>query len=183
MGLLNENKRVYSARPILISGTCKCEKAPEHAELIRIILEAVRCKMKETSISAEVTSVASDGETRRGGALAMLTLKDPLPETSRIYALLHPLMFMNLRVGNQDLTADKDYRHLFKRLRNLLLRLRGIIIFSQFITTSVLRRHLADEGLSKAHLDAIFCPEDRQDVELAYGLLKDTWSLPHKTLD
>ena len=31
------------------------------------------------------------------------------------------LSLMNLKVGDNDLTADKDYKHVFKRLRNLLL--------------------------------------------------------------
>jgi len=36
---------------------------------------------------------------------------------------------MNLEVGDDDVTADKNYKHIFKRLRNLLLRDKGIYVF------------------------------------------------------
>ncbi|KAF8152208.1 hypothetical protein B0H34DRAFT_664334, partial [Crassisporium funariophilum] len=68
-----------------------------------------------------VVSLASDGETRRGTSLTLLTFKNKLSPDSPIYPILSPLRFMNFRVGDDDLTCDKDWKHIFKRFRNLLL--------------------------------------------------------------
>ena len=35
---------------------------------------------------------------------------------------------MDLHVGDDDLTCDKDWKHVFKRARNLLLRARGVVV-------------------------------------------------------
>jgi hypothetical protein len=85
---------------------------------------------------------------------------------------------MNLLVGEDDMTADKDYRHVDKRIRNLLLRKRGIAIRDQLITPAILRQHLRDAGHSKEHLDSIFRPNDLQDTMLTYQLINDIASLP-----
>jgi hypothetical protein len=173
---LSEDTRVYAARPILISGDCKRETGGEHAEVIKTILEAVDSKKYMTHL--RVVSVASDGETRRGSSLVMLTFKHKLPAHSVIYSLISPLHFMNLHVGDDDLTCDKDWKHVFKRFRNLLLRARGIVVQGVRITPAILRSHLQSAGLSTAHLHMLFNPNDKQDVKLAFDMLKDIWSLP-----
>ena len=93
-------------------------------------------------------SIASDGESRRGAALAQLTLKRPLDPGSMIYPLLSPLRHLNLLVGDNDITCDKDYKHLFKRLRMLLLHTGGFCILNTTITPSILERHLHEYGIS-----------------------------------
>ncbi|KAJ7095020.1 hypothetical protein C8R44DRAFT_890147 [Mycena epipterygia] len=74
---------------------------------------------------------------------------------SNIYALLKDLPLMSFWVGADDLLPDKDPKHVFKRLRN---------------------RHLRKGGMD--HIHALFNPEDKQDVKLAFDFLKDIWSLP-----
>ncbi len=56
-------------------------------------------------------SIASDGKTKHGGALVLLTCKKELAPNSPIYTYLslHALYFMNFLVGDNDLMADKDY--------------------------------------------------------------------------
>ncbi len=85
---------------------------------------------------------------------------------------------MNLMVGDDDITADKDYRHVIKRLRNLLLRDHGVTILDVHITPATLKYHLRAEGHSESHICDLFKPDDQQDVKLAYDMLKDIWSLP-----
>ncbi|GLB44010.1 putative zinc finger [Lyophyllum shimeji] len=85
---------------------------------------------------------------------------------------------MNRHVGDDDMTADKDWKHIFKRFRNLLLRVRGIVIMGIRITPSIVRIHLQSAGHSSEHINSVFNPEDQQDVKLAFDLLKDIWSLP-----
>lgn len=125
--------------------------------------------------------LASDGEARRGVALAILTSKRKLLPTSPIYPALCSLKFMDLYVGDDDLTADKDWKHLVKRFRNLLLRARGVLVQGIRITPSIIESHLKMSGHSAAHLHSLFNPDDEQDVKLAFDLLKAIWSLPALT--
>ncbi len=126
-----------------------------------------------------MVSIASDGETKRGGALVLLTCKKELSSDSSIYPFIspHTLRLMNFLVGDDDITADKDYRHVFKRLRNLFIRPRGVTILDVHITPIMIQSHLRSEGHSEAHIRELFKPNDKQDVGLAYKLLKDMWSL------
>ncbi|KAF6753578.1 hypothetical protein DFP72DRAFT_1010378 [Ephemerocybe angulata] len=177
MGILCENHRVYPARPVLVSADCKRETGEQHATILQTVLDGI-AKSPAPSIGLRVVSLASDGESRRGSALVQLTMKRPLSTTSPIYPLLAPLELMNRHVGDDDLTADKDWKHVFKRLRNLLLRSRGVVIAGTRITPDILKAHLRAHGTSSEHINAIFNPNDLQDVKLAFDMLRDIWSLP-----
>jgi hypothetical protein len=52
-------------------------------------------------------------------------------QVSSIYSLLQPLKFLDLHVGDDDITCDKDYKHIFKRFRNLFIRERGVVIMGR----------------------------------------------------
>ena len=125
-----------------------------------------------------IVSIASDGETRRGNAFILLTFKRQLSPESPIYPLLKPLTFLNLHVGDDDLTCDKDWKHVFKRFRNLLLRHRGVVIDGFRIKPSILKDHFKSSGLSADHVRSLFNPDDQQDVKMAFDMLKDIWRLP-----
>jgi hypothetical protein len=170
--VLSGETRLYSARPILISGSCKRETGAEHASLINIgYLASDRSNLRTISI-------ASDGESRRGEALVRLTFKHRLNPDSPIYDMLHVLPLMNTEVGDDDVTADKDYKHVFKRLRNLLLRDKGCKVHGVHIKPSVIRSHLASNDLTPIRIEYLLNPNDRQDVKLAYDMLREVWSLP-----
>ncbi|RXW13478.1 hypothetical protein EST38_g12377 [Candolleomyces aberdarensis] len=94
--------------------------------------------------------------------------------------MLSNLVFMNLYVGEDDITGDKDWKHVFKRLRNLLIRPRGIVVGGVRLTPDILKQHLRSSGLSSGHIHSTFNPEDLQDVKLAFDMLKDIWSLPRE---
>ena len=126
-----------------------------------------------------VVCIASDGETRRGSSFIQLTFKRKLSPNSPIHPLLENLKFMNFYVGDDDLTCDKDYKHIFKRWRNLLIRpLRGVVVNGCRIMPDMTMNHLRSAGLSPDHIRALFNPEDQQDVKLAFDMLKDIWTLP-----
>ncbi|KAE9404086.1 hypothetical protein BT96DRAFT_955688 [Gymnopus androsaceus JB14] len=169
IGILSGNSRIYGGRPIL-------ENAIAHAKLIQTAIDAVNSKKGE--IPFQIISVASEGEAKRGKALVELTFKHHLSRDSPLYPLLSPLKFMNFFVGEDDLTADKDWKHVtFKRLRNLILRERGIMVNGILLTPSIFKQHLASDGYSPQHIQPLFDPEDEQDVKLAYSLLSNIWSL------
>ncbi|KAF9003190.1 hypothetical protein BDZ89DRAFT_1240632 [Hymenopellis radicata] len=176
LGILTNNKRVYGARPVLISGTCKRETGHEHARVLTTVMDAITNTKSRTNL--RIVSIASDGETRRGSALFEMTCKIPLSPSSPLFNLLDPLVLLNLLVGDDDVTADKDYKHIIKRLRNLLLRKRGIHILDRHITPSIIKKHLRLNGATSEHIQSLFKPDDKQDVPLAYQLMRDLWALP-----
>jgi len=175
LSILCKDNRLYSAWPILVSGDCKRESGQQHAEVVRKVLKGVDNLKEKTKI--RITSLASDGETRRGSAFVHLTFKRELSPQSPIYFLLQPLGFLNLFVGDDDLTCDKDYKHIFKRFRNLFVRPRGVTVNRRRITPDTIMNQLKSEGLSADHIRSLFNPDDKQDVKLALDMLKDIWSL------
>jgi hypothetical protein len=92
--------------------------------------------------------------------------------------MLQPLQLLDLHVGDDNLTCDKDWKHVFKRFRNLLVRQCGIVIMGYQITPDIIRDHFQSEGLSADHIRALFNPDNQQDVKLAFDMLKDIWTLP-----
>ena len=128
---------------------------------------------------ARVVSIASDGEARRGKALVQLTFKHTLRPSLPIYSWLSACVLLDLHVGKDDLVCDKDYKHTAaKWVRNALLREKGILVYGTWITPPVLRAHLLEAGYKSEHVRAALNPNDKQDVILAYSLLRDIWSLP-----
>lgn len=176
LGILCKDNRIYPGRSILVSGDCKRETGEEHAKVIQTVLTGVN-NLKDTT-RLRVVSIASDGETRRGTAFILLTFKRQLSPDSPIYPLLRPLVFLNLHVGDDDLTCDKDWKHVFKRFRNLLLRHQGVTVNCFRITPGILKDHFKSNGLSADHVQSLFNPDDQQDVKLAFDMLKDIWTLP-----
>ncbi len=62
IGLLAGESRLYSARPILLSGTCKAEKGVDHAKLIDTTVKAC------ADTQVRTICLASDGDPIRGNA-------------------------------------------------------------------------------------------------------------------
>ncbi|KAF8181257.1 hypothetical protein K438DRAFT_1602018 [Mycena galopus ATCC 62051] len=178
LGSLGRKPQVYNPRPVCISGTCKTEKGPQHAAFLRKLLDATDNHKVHGNIVYRTISVASDGEAKRGLALALEFMKYRLAPTSPIYPLLHPLEFMNFNVRPDDITPDKDYRHVIKALRSLLMRQMGVNLLGFDIVPAVVTQHLRDTGLSEERIRSLLNPNDRQDVDLTYGLLKEIWCLP-----
>jgi hypothetical protein len=132
--------------------------------------------------NARVVSIASDGEARRGKALVLLTFKKKLSPSSPIYPWLSACALLDLHVGDNDITCDKDWKHVgAKRPRNALLREKGLLVHGTWITPALLRSHLLEAGHKSQHVRAMLNPNDKQDVLLAFSLLRDVWNLPPLT--
>ena len=69
----------------------------------------------------KVYCVTSDSEARRGKALASLTECYPLLPLSLLYVHLGGLQLLNLMVGEDEITSDKDYKHIMKQLQHVHL--------------------------------------------------------------
>jgi len=83
--------------------------------------------------------VASDGESRRGSALTQLTHKKLLDPLSELFPQVGNLRLMNLLVGENNITADKDPKHVIKRCRNFSIRKSGVTVNGFVITPALLR--------------------------------------------
>ncbi|KAJ6577546.1 hypothetical protein B0H19DRAFT_1336997 [Mycena capillaripes] len=176
-GSLAREPQMYNVHPVCISGTCKHKTGEQHAAFLRTLNQAANNRKVHGNITYRTVSVASDGEVKRGQALALEFMKYCLAPMSPIYPLLQPLEFMNLLVGSDDITPDKDYRHVIKTLRALLMRRMGVKVLGFEIIPAILKQHLRDAGLSHKRIHGLLNPNDRQDVDLAYSLLKEVWSL------
>ena len=55
---------------------------------------------------------------------------------------------------------------------------KGVLIQGFCITPAILRTHLESHGVPSHRLRSLLNPNDKQDVVLAYSLLKEIWSLP-----
>ncbi|KAJ6523229.1 hypothetical protein DFH09DRAFT_937986, partial [Mycena vulgaris] len=182
-GALSKDPRVYSPRPCCISGTDKHELGVEHAKLIEKMIQAGNNKRLRGNITYRTISIASDGEAKRGTALVIQAMNRELSPESPIHPLVSVLELMNLRVGEDDITCDKDYRHVVKTLRNLLMRLKGVKVLGFVITPAIIKQHLRSNGHSREQVNTFLNPNDKQDVTLGYQLLKALWSLPPAAKD
>ena len=115
--------------------------------------------------------------------LVLLTMQKPLNPTSPIYPQLHCLELMNHLVGDDDITADKDFKHIFECRQNLVMWNKGIEVQGFCIMPSLLKIHLQSDGVLLLWLRSLLNPNEKQDVILGYFLLKEIWSLPPPPVD
>lgn len=85
---------------------------------------------------------------------------------------------MNLLVGENDITADKDPKHVIKQCQNFSICKSGVMVNGFVITPGLLRFHLQANKVPSHQIDNLLNPTDRQDVPLCYTLMKEIWSLP-----
>ena len=116
-------------------------------------LDAINHFTSHTNVNIRIVCVATDGEARRGKALAQLTFKSVLSPSSDIHQWLSPCSLLDLHVGDNDLTCDKDCKHTaVKRPCNALLREKGILVHGTWIMPAVLRSHLLNAGHKSEHI-------------------------------
>ena len=148
--------------------------------MIQMALIAInKTQNHQNFTSYQTVSIASDGKSKCGDALVLLTMKESLSSHLPIYSRLHKLELMNDLVGDDDIMVDKDFtKHVFKCQRNLMMRNKGIEIQGYCITPAILWSQLQSNGVSSDRLRSLLNPNDKQDVVLCYLLLKEIWDLP-----
>lgn len=176
IGILSENRHASGSMPFLIMGTCKQERCDRHAQLISTVIEA--CNAEISTIGCPLFSIASDGESCQGSALTTLTHVHPLKVDSELFTLLGKLHLMNTLVGNNNIMADKDPKHVMKHCRNFVLHKSGVMINGFIITPALLHIHLQANKVPSHCITYLLKPTDHQDITLCFTLLKEIWSLP-----
>ena len=146
---LTRNHHEYIAHPLLISATCKSKDAHAHMGLLSIVWKA--CDQMRGTMKGKVYCLASNVESWRRKALVALMEHTPLSPASPLFAYLGRLPLLNLMVGEDELTSDKDYKHVMKRLQHAHLRPNSISIGGVQITPLVLRSHLVMNCARTSH--------------------------------
>ena len=95
-----------------------------------------------------------------------------------LYSTLSRLHLFNTICGDDDLTNHCDYKHIGKRFRNSLIRLKGLHVAGVSITRAIIKSHLLQTGMPEATVDGLLSPDDRQDCVLMFRLLNGLAQLP-----
>ena len=176
IGKLSKNKHVSGSWPFIAAGTCKCEDGDEYAQLISAVIEV--CKAQTSLIGCPLFCIASNGESHQSSALTLLMHKRLLNPESELYSHLEKLQLMNLLVGDDDITADKDPEHVMKWCWNFSIQKSGVMIHGFVVTPALLQFHLQENKVPSHQINYSLNPTDHQDVPLCYTLMKEIWSLP-----
>ncbi|KAF8262077.1 hypothetical protein EI94DRAFT_1705043 [Lactarius quietus] len=74
------------------------------------------------------------------------------------------LCLMNLLVGNNDIMANKDPKHVMKCCRNFSIHKSGVMVNGFMVTPALLHFHLQANKVPPHCIDYLLNPTDRQDV-------------------
>lgn len=116
--------------------------------------------------------------------MARITMTSEVALGSPLREKLGVLPLFDYHCGPDDITMDIDYKHLFKRLWNTLIRAQGTTIDDVVITQQILKAHLLHNGqLTDHRINTLLRPGDRQDVKNMYDLLSGIAILPDVQAD
>ncbi|KAF8264612.1 hypothetical protein EI94DRAFT_1703093 [Lactarius quietus] len=173
IGIILGNRHVSGSRTFIIAGTCRQEGCDRHTELISTVIDM--CNAEFSTIGCPLFSIPSDGESHRGATLTKLTHCQLLEPDSELFALLGELCLMNLLVGNNDIMANKDPKHVMKCCQNFSIHKSSVMVNGFMVTPVLLRFHLQANKVPPHCIDYLLNPTDHQDVP-------EIWSLPPPSL-
>ncbi|KAJ7842124.1 hypothetical protein B0H14DRAFT_3692846 [Mycena olivaceomarginata] len=156
------------AHPFIIAPTCKREAANGQKILLSAARDAVEKKAKQ--IGGRLYCISSDGDAKRRRAalaLAFIMLLDP---NGALFKKLGDLPLFDYHCGHNEITMDIDFKHLFKRFRNTLIRMTSSTIDGVVLTHQLIKAHLLRNSPHDArHINSLLNPNDRQNVKLIYS--------------
>ncbi|KAJ7120362.1 hypothetical protein C8R44DRAFT_877798 [Mycena epipterygia] len=164
----------YGAKPVLLMPTCKKGSWKSSAETLQKLIQAWKLSPFGEAKHGPLTSLASDGDGRRRAALYLICMHRCLGSDDPLYEFLSDLAGLNLYTGEDGLTMDFDYKHLFKRLCTLLCSKRGMLVNGVVINKTLLAQwleKLTGCDWSDESVHALLNPKDPQDVPRAVKLL------------
>lgn len=183
LSILTDRPNDYTARPFLISGTCKRETVTQHHNLVRTALTAITAPSSPVPRNIRAYVISSDGDSRRRQVLIEMTMSQELSPSSPTSSKFDREKFRNslfpFVCGEDEVTNDPDWKHGFKRLRNTLLRNAGVTLDNTSLSADIIKMHLIEaEQMTAAAADRLLAPNDRQDVVLMIQLLNSISRLP-----
>jgi hypothetical protein len=99
--------------PVLAAPTCKTEDAADMEGILARGIERWNATGAATRVGP-VWSFATDGDATRRAAGHRLFLKKPLSPDSPLYATLTDMPGLNTFTGDNEVTLDFDFKHIFK---------------------------------------------------------------------
>ncbi|KAJ6579391.1 hypothetical protein B0H10DRAFT_2342503 [Mycena sp. CBHHK59/15] len=154
----------YIAHPFVVAPTCKQESADAQKMLLCAARDAANAMASR--IGGRLYCISSDGDSRRRNA-------------TRPLQKLGELALFDYHCGVGELTGNIDWKHIFKRLRNTLIRLLASALDGVVLTPQLIKQHLLrDSSLGEQRIDKLLAPNDRQNVKLMYDLLSAIAMLP-----
>jgi hypothetical protein len=163
----------YAINLVLLSPTCKSEKAPEFRNLLELIERAWSNHPHGARIHGPLWSLASDGDSvSRAAKHAMCTavlLSEVDPELNHS---LKDLEGMNLMVSESGASHLTDPKHIFKCMCTLIRSEEGIVIAELIVTRNDFLDALCSfESIDKQKAETLLDPKDKQNVPKATELL------------
>lgn len=105
----------YGAIPIVLSSTCKHGIISDSVHLITTGLRAWKSSSFGEPLRGPIWSIASDGDATRRSSMYAICMTQKVSKESGLYSRLCRCVGLNLWVGENNLTMDFDYKHVFKR--------------------------------------------------------------------
>ncbi|KAF9033098.1 hypothetical protein BDZ89DRAFT_1131159 [Hymenopellis radicata] len=170
----------YGAKPIVISSTCKHGTVYNSVRLIMTCLRAWKDAAFGASTWGPIWAIASDGDATRRASMYAICMRRKLSPSSSLYRRLRGCIGLNLWVGEDDITMDFDYKHIFKRLCTLFCSKEGLMVNGISINKLLLSQwleKLTAFDWSDTSIHALLNPKDPQDVPRAIQLLLHVSSL------
>ncbi|KAH9937097.1 uncharacterized protein B0H18DRAFT_925397 [Fomitopsis serialis] len=172
------------AFPVAVSPTCKSETPEEGAEILRTVFAAWKDDPDLTEYLGPLWTFASDGDAGRRAMVYSMLMAKKIDLSHPLYKIVGHLPGLNLNVGDDDITADFDWKHEIKRLGRLMRTQDGIVIGDTIVNCHTMTRHLSRiPQLSAVAVDRLMNPSDSQDVPRAIDLLRAISSLSALPLD
>ncbi|KIK97226.1 hypothetical protein PAXRUDRAFT_766452 [Paxillus rubicundulus Ve08.2h10] len=159
--------------PLLAAPTCKSEDASDMEFIFNTLINAWKATGADQRVGP-LWFIATDGDaTRRKGGHKTF-LHTTLPITSPLYGMLSNLPGLNLHTGNDLVTLDFDFKHVFKRFCTLIHSHAVMYLNNgQCINSFLLKRYLTMiDGIDEAATHKLLYPDDPQDVPHAVSLMR-----------
>ncbi|KAH7926994.1 hypothetical protein BV22DRAFT_1103933 [Leucogyrophana mollusca] len=159
--------------PILAAPTCKTEDAADMEFIFTKAMDSWTESGADIKVGP-IWSFGTDGDATRRSAGNAVFCKTPLAMTSKLYPTLSNLPGLNIFTGDNEVTLNFDYKHIFKRVCTLIRSQAGITLNNgQIIGAAVLSRFLTWlPGHDDASVQRLLHPTDPQDVPRAIDCMK-----------
>ncbi|KAG1852547.1 hypothetical protein F4604DRAFT_1933696 [Suillus subluteus] len=159
--------------PVLAAPTCKTEDAADMDGILAHAIERWNVTGAATRVGP-VWSFATDSDATRHAAGHRLFLKKPLSLDSPLYATLTDMPGLNTFTGDNEVTLDFDFKHIFKCICTLIRSPAGITLNNgRIINTMMLSRYLLWlPAYDEASVSKVLHPDNPQDVPRAIELMQ-----------
>ncbi|KAJ6603348.1 hypothetical protein DFH09DRAFT_1019322 [Mycena vulgaris] len=164
----------YGAKPVFLGPTCKKGTWLESMRTMQTVLEAWKRSPDGERKHGPMLSISTDGDHLRRLALFMLCMHKEIGPGNPLWEYVKNLPGLNLRVGDDNLTGDSDFKHEFKRVRTLFSSPAGMIVKNVCVNRDLLTmwlERLPDHDWSETSIHALLNPADTMNVPNAIKLL------------